>query len=167
VNGLLATTAAACLVLGFAGGSTAANLVTGADIENGTVSTKDVQDRSLRSADFTAATHGPRGPAGPPGSPGAPGADAEAGYSWAFRATSPQLPAASTGVEYVVACPAGSTVLGGGYFNDRAIDLLDSSKVPGQEKWRLYLGNASGNTTEHPFVYAWCAGLSAPTVVVG
>jgi hypothetical protein len=155
---------AACLALGVAGGSAAAGLLTGADVKDGTVTGKDVKDGALKGGDFGAGTRGPRGDAGPVGATGAPAGD-KGGYSWVFRANAASLPAMSSGVEYFVTCPVGSTVLGGGYYNDAALDLLDSSKVPGQEAWRIFLGNASGNATQHPFIYAWCAGLTQPAPV--
>jgi hypothetical protein len=68
---------AALLVLGGAG-ATARTLITGADIEDGTLRSEDVRDGSLRRADFSPGARlrglpGRRGPAGPPGPPGPPG----------------------------------------------------------------------------------------------
>ncbi|HEX8781703.1 MAG TPA: hypothetical protein VF728_11120 [Nocardioides sp.] len=84
--------AALLLAVSFAGGATAARLVTGQQIKDGTVTSRDVQDRSLKVRDLAPAARdslrgqqGPAGPAGPEGSdgdtgaPGMPGLDGEDG----------------------------------------------------------------------------------------
>lgn len=47
--------ATACLLLGSTGGAVAGRMITGQQIKNGTVTTKDVKDRSLRTRDLTPA----------------------------------------------------------------------------------------------------------------
>lgn len=162
---LLTLLAAFCLALGAVGGATAVVQVTGADIEDGTLTTKDVKSSTLKTVDFAGSVQGPRGDRGATGPTGAPGPDAGAGYSWVARASGGSIPAMSSGQEFTVTCPAGTTVLGGSGRWDRPLDLLDSRQVTGQEAWVLRLGNASGNTTAHVNVYAWCAGMTAPAVV--
>ena len=60
------------LVVGMAGSATAAALITGADIENGTVTSKDIKDKNLKLKDFKPSERkklkgepGPQGPQGP------------------------------------------------------------------------------------------------------
>lgn len=69
------------LVVGVTGSATAAALITGADIQDDTVSTKDIKDKNLKLKDFKPSERdklkgeqGPPGPPGPPGTPGTPGA---------------------------------------------------------------------------------------------
>ena len=86
----IASTAALVIALG--GTSYAAVLVTGADIKNGTVQSKDVKDRTLKLKDFGAGAKkgltgkqgnagpaGPKGDPGPAGTPGAPGQPGQQG----------------------------------------------------------------------------------------
>jgi hypothetical protein len=65
------------LVVALGGTSYAAIKITGHDIKNGTVSTKDVKNHNLRLKDFSssakAGLHGATGPAGPQGIQGASG----------------------------------------------------------------------------------------------
>ncbi|MDO9494197.1 MAG: hypothetical protein Q7J48_00705 [Nocardioides sp.] len=67
---------AGVVVLGlFTGVAEAAQLITGADIKNGTVTGKDIKDHSLLRRDFKSGQlpRGPAGPAGPAGAVGDPG----------------------------------------------------------------------------------------------
>ena len=70
--------AVVALVVGMAGSATAAALITGAEIQDGTVSTKDIKDKNLKLKDFKPSERdklkGEQGPPGPPGLPGTPGA---------------------------------------------------------------------------------------------
>jgi hypothetical protein len=72
------------------GGAVAGTLITGTQIKDGTVSTKDVKDRTLKVQDLAPATvdslAGARGPEGPPGAPGAAGAAGAAGDDGLVRA---------------------------------------------------------------------------------
>ncbi|MBJ7355784.1 hypothetical protein [Nocardioides sp.] len=156
--------AAACLVLGAAGGSVAAAQITGDLIQDGTVTAKDLKNRTLKPGDFAGNVRGDRGGPGPSGTVGPRGSDTGAGYSWVFNPSVAPVPAMSTSHEVTVTCPAGTTVLGGSGFWEKPLDVLDSSKVPGQERWRLLLGNSSGNTPVPVTVYAWCAGLTSPAI---
>ena len=63
------------LVVACTGTATAATLITGKQIENNSVTTKDVKNKSLRAGDFRPGTQlrGPAGPAGAAAASGAPG----------------------------------------------------------------------------------------------
>lgn len=152
-----------CLTAGTGAGATAAAQITGADIKDATLTTADVKDKSLSPADFSGQVSGLRGPAGTKGVAGA--AAESAGYSWAFDASANQVPAMSTGTTITLACPAGSTVLGGSGFWTTPLEILDSQKVLGQETWTMTLAQPSGNSTVFVNMYVWCAGLDAPVVL--
>src|SRR3954451_5108029 len=81
--------AAAALSLSFAGGAVAQQLITGANIKDGTVTAADIKNATIRVADLTSSTvqtlkgargpAGPSGPVGPRGSAGAEGAEGPRG----------------------------------------------------------------------------------------
>jgi hypothetical protein len=118
--------AAVALVLAFSGGAVAGKLITGKQIKDNTVSTKDIKNGSLQSLDLSAAAiaelqSGEAGPAGPVGAAGPAGPAGDAG---------PAGPAGANGVsglEYVtgtqaiaagaqgslsVVCPVGKKIVG-------------------------------------------------------
>ena len=86
---LVLVVAGLMLVVSFAGGATAAKLITGQQIKDNTITSRDIQDkavttrdvknRTLKVRDFKASTRarltGPEGPQGEPGLQGLPGAD--------------------------------------------------------------------------------------------
>jgi hypothetical protein len=67
------------LVFALAGGATAATLITGKQVKNGSLTGVDVKDRSLTAKDFKGSLRGPTGPSGLPGPAGAPGQTGPAG----------------------------------------------------------------------------------------
>lgn len=74
------------LILAAGAGATASMIITGKQIKDGTVTTRDVKNRSLKARDFSATAKsklrgpaGPAGPAGPRGATGATGATGPAG----------------------------------------------------------------------------------------
>ena len=70
----------ATVVLAVAGGATAATVVTGADIKNGTITSIDVKDRSLGVIDLSASARASlRGATGPRGSTGTAGPQGDPG----------------------------------------------------------------------------------------
>lgn len=75
--------AALALIISAGAGATAALMITGKQIKDGTVSTKDVKNRSLKVKDLStkarAKLRGATGPAGPRGATGATGATGPAG----------------------------------------------------------------------------------------
>ncbi len=119
-NSYANVTATLALVVALSGTAYAAGVITGADIKNGSIATKDlkknavnskkVMDGSLLSADFKAGqlpagATGPIGPAGPtgdkgdtgaPGGPGAPGAPGTPGAPGQDMTHTSTLPAGQT-----------------------------------------------------------------------
>lgn len=79
---------AVAVTLCCAASATAASVITGKQIKNNSVSTKDIKNRSLRAIDFRPGTlrRGPAGPAGPAGVPGPAGGAGPAGPAGSARA---------------------------------------------------------------------------------
>ena len=80
--------AAVAFAIGATGSATAAKLVSGKDIRDGTITSKDLS-KSLRAQLKLA---GKPGPAGAPGTPGAAGAQGPAGPAGAAGSTAPVMP---------------------------------------------------------------------------
>src|SRR5687767_2993364 len=120
---LAVVVAALALIVSAGAGATASLMITGKHIKDGTVTTKDVKNRSLKAKDFSAKAKsklrgpaGPAGPAGPRGAAGAAGAQGAPGVS-GFEVVTKTLPL--TGMVPAVpvsgsvegACPAGKKAL--------------------------------------------------------
>jgi hypothetical protein len=148
---VLTAAAVACITVGAVSGATASTLVTGAQVKNGSLSGKDVKDRSLSAADFAA---GVRGAAGAAGAAGLRAADP--GYQVTFDPAhlSESVPPMSQKT-VVFSCPAGHTALGGAPSSD-ARYVVDSHHVAGApSQWTLGFDNVSGATL-HPVLYLYC-----------
>ena len=85
-NRLTIVLGALCLVVAATSTSYAAGMITGRSIQNGTVTTADVKDNTLKTKDLSPTvraglkgTAGPAGPAGPPGQRGPAGQQGETG----------------------------------------------------------------------------------------
>ncbi len=112
--------AALALIISAGAGATASLMITGKQIKDGSVTTKDVKNRSLKAKDFSAKAksklRGPAGPAGPRGATGAAGAQGVPGVS-GFEVVTKTL--SLTGVTPAIpvsgsvegACPAGKKAL--------------------------------------------------------
>lgn len=116
--------------------ATAASLVTGKDVRNGTLTGADVKNRSLRGADVargtipadrltTAARASLRGATGPAGTAGPQGAPGPQGVPGAFKKiVSRSATASYTGGDGIIGqektatalCEAGEQLISGGYF---------------------------------------------------
>jgi Collagen triple helix repeat (20 copies) len=129
------------LLAGFSGSATAALVTTGKQIKDGTVTGKDVKNRTLGTKKLSTkaitSLKGQRGPAGPQGPKGEAGVQGAQGLKGDTGAAGPQGPKGDTGVaqtttriagiaftangsigEYkdgAAMCQAGETVVGGGY----------------------------------------------------
>ena len=108
------------LVVACTGTATAATLITGKQIQNNSVTTKDVKNKSLRAGDFRPGTllRGPAGPAGatgPQGPQGAQGATGAAGLS-GLEKISATTPFDSDSPKTIdTTCPAGKQALSADY----------------------------------------------------
>jgi hypothetical protein len=120
------------VVLAMSGSAYAASKVTSAQIKDDTITTKDIKDHSIRGRDVENASmtadvltqgaldelQGAAGPTGPAGPAGAAGAAGPAGPSVISKMTPVKalasLVAGDTDI-FTVACPAGMSVVNGGF----------------------------------------------------
>jgi hypothetical protein len=121
-------TVIACVALAVActGTATAATLITGAQIKNNSVTTKDVKNKSLRAGDFKPGTllrgaAGARGAAGPQGAQGLQGPQGPQGRQGAPGLSDLEVASDSTPTNSVspktltVTCPADKQAISTGY----------------------------------------------------
>jgi hypothetical protein len=184
------TTAVAYLALFAALGGTAyaAVTVTGKNIKDGTVTGRDVKNRSLGSNELSPTAvssltsqpgpagpqgaagpkgdrgeQGPVGPTGPKGETGLAGPPGPVGISgWEYRVTDPgtRIPANSAGFADVD-CPDGKKALGGGASaTNGGTDLVSSTPTDPGTGWVAYYQNPNSVAAT---VYAWviCANVSS------
>jgi hypothetical protein len=165
---------AAVLVVSTVGGASAAALITGRQIKNGTVTGRDLRDHSLRAQDARAGVVRP-GPAGPQGATGptglqsgatgAPGSNGLGGYATVVSPDAVTVPA-TTSVTSTIACPPGSSALGGGVFG---ADVPSTKSMVVTRSMPALTGTRITNwtvTVKNPFatdigVYVWavCASV--------
>ena len=137
--------AGALVVAAATSGATAALVITGNDIKNGTVTQKDIKknnltskvikDGSLKTKDLTASAvedlKGATGPAGPAGAPGV------SGYQIVTAATAI---AADSGATVEASCPAGKRVLSAAAhmtasFDGTAVDINAAATAASAKAW--------------------------------
>jgi hypothetical protein len=111
---LAVVVAALALIVSAGAGATAARLVTGKDIKNGTVTSADVKNKSLKPRDFSARAksrlRGPTGATGATGATGPQGAPGISGFEVVTRTVS--IPGIIGGTGTVAAaCPAGKKAI--------------------------------------------------------
>jgi hypothetical protein len=161
------------------GSAYAAVTVTGAQIKNGTVTGKDVKNRSLGVGELNASAlgslAGERGPAGPQGEPGKQGPIGPTGTT---GQQGPQGPSGVGGLEYRVSsgksvakgqtvgdqvnCTSGKSVLGGGVANfpsnapARVVSSAPGGVNGNSTGWSVQVQN-SGDATFSSFAWAVCA----------
>jgi len=161
------------LFVALGGSSYAAIVVTGKNVKDSSLTTKDIKNRSLLKADFktgqipagprgitgTAGANGAAGAAGAPGAPGAPGGtggQGAPGVSGYQRV--PSAPIANpqnTQKSGTATCPAGKKVLGGGAEAGGLIgQVVYDSYPPTDSSWRVHITNTGFDTTFT--VYAIC-----------
>jgi hypothetical protein len=127
--------AIAAVVLASAGSATAARLITGKQIKNGSITSTDVKNGSLVSGDFKSGQlpSGPRGAQGAPGPRGAQGARGAAGTNGFGLLRFPAVSATFADGEadmVQVACPAGTYPTGGAaWAADTATLVTDHPEV--------------------------------------
>lgn len=117
---LAVVVAALALMLSAGAGATASLMITGKQIKDGTVTTKDVKNRSLKAKDFSPKAkrklRGATGPAGARGATGATGATGAQGLPGlsGFEVVTKSVPMGivpSVPTEVTAACPAGKTAI--------------------------------------------------------
>lgn len=117
-NVLVLIVAGLVLMLSAGAGATAALMITGKQIKDGTVTTKDVKNKSLKYKDFAPKTKtklrgatGPAGPRGATGATGAAGAQGLPGLS-GFEIVTQTIPIPGLGSDSITAvCPAGKKAI--------------------------------------------------------
>lgn len=149
--------AAVALLFALSGTAVAGALITGAQIQNNTVSsldpanetvksvdvknisrtTLDVPNGTLRAVDF-APGQLPSGPAGPAGAPGAPGPQGAPGLAALEIVTSETVTDSVSPKQVEASFPAGKQVVGGGahIYNAAGDAALDESYPAAATKWR-------------------------------
>jgi hypothetical protein len=123
---------AAVLVISTMGGASAAALITGRQIKDGTVTGRDIRDHSLRPKDAKpgvvrpgpAGPEGVAGPSGPAGPIGPPGRNGLGGLVTIVSPTPFAVPGDQT-VDSDLACPSGLSALGGGASGADATAVYD------------------------------------------
>jgi collagen triple helix repeat protein len=186
------TTAVAYLALfaALGGSAYAAVTVTGKQIKDGTITGKDVKNRSLGTGKLSASAlgslageRGPAGPQGPAGPKGDPGKQGPSGATGATGEQGPQGAAGVTNIEYRVSagksvpkdgtvgdqvnCTSGKAVLGGGaaQFPSGAPARIVSSAPGGANGnstgWSVQVHN-EGGAAFTAFAWAVCANVTGP-----
>lgn len=181
----LAATLALFIALG--GTSYAAITITGQNVKDGSLGSKDVRNSSLLARDFKAGQlptgaqgiQGPQGPtgpqgqpgpAGPPGDEGAPGAQGPPGISGYEIVTAGTVTDSSSPKFVAVACPTGKRVLGGGAVpNASGADIVqmfgtvDENLGPADNQfgWRVgFVEDDPTATNWRVFAYAVCGNVT-------
>ena len=164
------------IVMSTAGSAAAAGLITGSEIKNGTITSKNIRGHSLLAKDFkpgqlptgtrglTGAT-GPSGPAGPAGPSGPAGAAGRDGFGLLAYPHDDDVLAHGSSTDLAADCPPGTFVTGG---DAGAFDALTGAQVgnqvvqnqamAGPDGYTAHFENelASGNAAQI-FVDAACA----------
>ena len=164
------------------GSAYAAVTVTGKNIKDGTITGRDVKNRSLGTSKLTATAVsslvGRQGPAGPQGPKGDTGLKGDTGATGPQGPAGPAGPSGISGLEYsvnspgipvasdsagggYVRCPAGKKALGGGASVDNAnVYVNTSAPLDDGTGWRAYFINNSSTAVT---VYAWaiCAKVTS------
>jgi|tagenome__1003787_1003787.scaffolds.fasta_scaffold20941652_2 hypothetical protein len=143
--------------------ATAARLVTGKQIRNGSITGVDVKNRSLTAADFTSGTatdlsgekgeQGDPGPAGPAGPAGPPG-PSEVGKIVRVEQRGFVAPDDVNGPMAV--CPAGYSIVSGGYKSAGAGVVFTSDSFGGPT-WAVGYDNIGSTVTADVTAIAYCA----------
>jgi hypothetical protein len=163
--------AALAVALVTAGGSTAAFVVTSANIKNGTIKLVDMSPRAQRALRGQRGTRGEPGPSGQPGLPGQQGPQGAQGipgrsvsYTNAYSEPAVVPPGSFRFVNAI--CPQGTIVVGGGYATERVstAKLVPTNSYPigmgdGRGAWYVVMHNI-GPEEEEFWATAYCARIS-------
>jgi hypothetical protein len=157
--------AALAVALVTAGSSTAAFIVTSANIKNGTIKLVDMSpgaQRALRGKRGMRGFSGPSGEPGPQGAQGMPGRSVSYTNAYSEHAA---VPAGSFRFVNAI-CPQGTIVVGGGYATERVstAKLVPTNSYPigmgdGRGAWYVVMHNI-GPEAEEFWAVAYCARIS-------
>ena len=133
---------AACIALTTVAGAYAAAKITGRQIKDGTITGKDVKNRSLSPTDFRGSVRGPRGLTGAQGAQGAPGPQGPAGPSSVGQLTvvkSAQVPYGPSDVvmSAIAFCPSGQRAVSGGGVNVGDEELASTQPTDDRSGWAV------------------------------
>lgn len=155
------------LLVAMTGSATAARLITGKQIKDGTITGKDlrngsvtgsdVRDGSLTAGEFDGSLTGepgPAGPQGPQGPAGEPGADGVSGYEYVVVGVT--VPKLGTAQQDAV-CPSGKRAVGGGMSSSSfaVARVLESAPMNDGRGWTAAMANTSGAAVTG-YVWAVC-----------
>ena len=151
------------LVVAASGGAVAAKKITGADIKNSSLTTKDIKDQSLQSADFSAAAKSSlAGPAGPAGAKGATGATGPGFADFTWTEVTETVPAMTDDLVAEGDCAAGQQVVGAfAYWNDHNEALQVSVNFVGDHGQAVAWSDGV-DTVDDVVLQFSCATLPAP-----
>jgi len=168
------------LLVGGAGGATAARLLTGKSVKDESLSGRDIKDGSLGKREFAkgvlptsvqvpiAGGQGPAGPAGSSGTPGtsgAPGANGSNAFGrLTYRKAGPFDNDAGTLRSGAAQCPDGERAIGGGGWGDAenagqtitASAPASSGGTVDPSRWQVWMSNTSNEDATFD-VYVICA----------
>lgn len=142
-------------MLTLAGTAYSASKITGAQIKDGTITGRDVKNKSLTTADFSGSVQGPAGIPGPvgPAGPAGPAGPTVVGKLTTVYAVKTIAAGAIDGV--TVACPAGQRVVSGGFMTYGGPVWL--SKSYDGVSWTAGVDNYDWSIATEAQVYASCA----------
>lgn len=163
-HSVVALCAATALIAG-GSGAIAAQKITGAQIQDGSITGRDVKNKSLTPADFRGAVRGARGPGGPQGiqGPAGPPGPVAAGAIARVEAQG-TADAGNTNFAQAV-CPPGQRVIGGGFVAGGAdTEIFINDSVGSSTSWFVALDNFDGIAPAAFSAIAYCAPAGAAIV---
>jgi hypothetical protein len=159
------------LLVAMTGSATAARLITGRQIKDGSVTGRDVHNGSLTGGDVRngslsadefegslTGAPGPAGPQGPAGPAGPAGANGVSGYEYVIAdVIIPRLGSAHQDA----VCPVGKRAVGGGMSSSSpvVVRLLESAPLNSGLGWTAGMANSSGSAVTG---YVWAVCVVAP-----
>ncbi len=142
------------------------NTVKAVDVQNNSLTTFDVMNGTLRAVDFAPGVlkEGPAGPAGPAGAQGAAGPQGAPGLAGLEIVVAETASNSDSPKQVEALCPAGKQVVGGGgHIYSAATDAaLDESYPASTTKWRATAYEVVGTAANWKIAaYAICAVVPA------
>lgn len=154
----------AMTVFATGGAATANSLISGSQIRDGSLTSRDVKDGSLKRSDLAPnarGLNGRNGVDGQDGTPGPAGAPGPAGLASIQRIAGPYVQQCASGNGgcqiggAIATCPAGTVVIAGGFDASTAQDIVTFSE-PVANDWRIIASNF-WDTSAQVRAYAMCA----------